>query len=317
MRLMPIQKRDPASPILTKNGTTHACPPPDRRRESGALKSILSTACVLLSVATLADTPNVQPSADTLLKRVIEQLPAAPIRVSGELLVRKRRGIPVNTYAFEFEAHWGHTPPRARYRIRDAFGNDLEQLTIIHGVSPTYYYAAGNPLREAPPPQLTQSIQQTDLTWMDLTLAFLWWPDSTIVGEDTFRNFDCTVVDVHAPICPSQAEGEVGSRRPSELPSSLQPRDPTSLEAPSYAFVRLWIAQKAPLLLQAEAYNEENECIRRFWVRSCKKIDDEWMIKEMEIQRFPAIHRTKLRVQTVISSENSGLMQTNTQSAFR
>jgi len=53
------------------------------------------------------------------------------------------------------------------------------------------------------------------------------------------------------------------------------------------------------MLLQAEGLDAKGKTIRRLWVRSCKKIDKQWMIKTMEIQKYPAFHRTKLRVKTV------------------
>jgi hypothetical protein len=63
-----------------------------------------------------------------------------------------------------------------------------------------------------------------------------------------------------------------------------------------YARVRLWIEENLRVLLQAEGYDARGEAIRRLWVQSCKKINDRWMIKEMEVQGYPEIHRTKLSI---------------------
>jgi len=250
------------------------------------LKLILSTACVLLSVAALADTPEatpkapqsegqVQPSADQLLRDVVARLPTDPIHVSGELIVRKRRGVPVASFGFELNADWGALPPRASYHIRDAFGRDLEQLTITHAGNATYDYRVGSPPQQAGLPDLSGPIQKTDLSWTDLTLAYLWWRGGTVVGEESIRTFDCYILDVPAPQTANQG------------PQS------------TYSRVRLWVGKKAPLLLQAEGYGADGKLLRKLWVRSCKKIDEQWMIKEMEIQRYPVAHRTKLRVNEV------------------
>jgi hypothetical protein len=63
--------------------------------------------------------------------------------------------------------------------------------------------------------------------------------------------------------------------------------------------VRLWIEEKIRVLLQAEGYDAQGEAVRRLWVQSCKKINDRWMIKDMEIQQYPEIHRTRLTVRDV------------------
>ncbi len=235
------------------------------------MKMILSTACVLLSVAALAETSEVKPTADALLKSVVANLPTDPLHVSGDLVVRKRRGVPLATYGFELDAKWGSKPPRARYRIRDAFGRSLEELTITHSTKTVYRHAAGDPPSETTLTDLSRPIQDTDLSWMDLSLSFLWWPNGSVVGEESIRTFECYVVDIDAP---ADTHGKQSG----------------------YTRVRLWISKKALMLLQAEGYNADGDVVRRLWVKSCKKVDEQWMIKEMEVQRYPVVHRTKLRV---------------------
>ncbi len=281
------------------------------------MKVILSAAFMLLSVAALADVSEaqptsdqsggqVQPTAEQLLRDVVARLPVDPIHVSGQLLVRKRRGVPVSSLGFDLKAYWGESPARASYHIRDAFGGSLEKLTITHDGSASYGYEVGDPLHEAELPDLSGTIQNTDLSWIDLTLAYLWWPNGKIVGEESIRTFDCYILDIPAPrgsdpssVTSHQAEGLAVPRRPSERPRSIQPRGTTNLGAPPYARVRLWISKKARMMLQAEGYDADDKLLRKLWVRSCKKIDDQWMIKDMEIQSYPVVHRTKLRVTEV------------------
>ncbi len=248
------------------------------------MKVILSTACVLLSVVVLADVSEVHPSADQLLHDVVARLPIDPIHVSGKLLVRRRRGVPVASLDFELDAHWGDTPARATYHIRDAFGRSLEELSVTHGESTSYQYATGDPLQKTDLPDLSGAIQETDLSWIDLTFAYLWWPGGKIVGEESIRSFDCYILDIPAPQSQKVADG--GPKAESE-------------GASPYASVRLWISKKAHMMLQAEGYDANGKILRRLWVRNFKKIADQWMIKEMEVQRYPEVHRTKLRVTEV------------------
>jgi hypothetical protein len=275
------------------------------------LKVILSTACALLSVAALADTleaeaqpkalqldGQAQPSANQLLRDVVAGLPMDPIHVSGELLVRKRRGVPVASFGFELDADWGATPAQASYRIRDAFGQTLEQLTITHDRDTAYQYATGDPLQPAELPNLSGSIQGTDLSWIDLTLAYLWWPGGKIAGEESIRSFDCYIVDIPAPGNGSQRSGVRGQKSETEITPHSPQSTPPSPQS-TYSRVRLWIGKKARMMLQAEGYDANDEIVRRLWVRSCKKVDDQWIIKDMEVQHYPVVHRTKLRVNEV------------------
>ena len=230
---------------------------------------MLTDAVFCPSQAIAADAPP-PPSAPELMRSVVAQLPREPLTIAGKLIVRRRRGVPVAGYHFELNADWGAIPPSATYRIDDNFGDPLEQLTIFHGSQLNYKYMRGNPLENANLTGLSHSIQKTDLTWADLTLAFLWWPDAKITGEESIRTFDCYIVEVSAP------EGNQ-----------------------EYKTVKIWISRKNRIMLQAEGYDKDHKLLRKLWIKSCKKIDGKWMIKDMEIQKYPALQRTKLRVLTV------------------
>jgi hypothetical protein len=104
---------------------------------------------------------------------------------------------------------------------------------------------------------------------LDLSLSFLWWRGGLVVGVEQVRGRPAIVVDVAPPVD--------------------QAPDP-------YARVRLWIDEQARILLQAEGYGADGKAVRTLWVKSFKKIDDRWMVKDLEIQQYPAVHRTKLRV---------------------
>jgi len=235
------------------------------------LKSELLAAILLGMAATvsLATSSPTVPRAEDLLADVLTQLPADPTQIEGKLTVRRRRGVVVSEYGFEMNMRLGSRIPEATYVILDAFGSPLESLSIQHGPnhSNTLNYTKGVDHSPAPLSDLSQGIQNSDISWMDLTLSFLWWPGGTVIGEDSIKGFDCYIVEVEAP------------------ESSAGP----------YSRVRLWIAKKMHMMLQAEGYAGDR-LVRRLWIRSCKKIDDRWLIKDMEIQQYPVRHRTKLRV---------------------
>jgi hypothetical protein len=218
------------------------------------------------------------PSGDVLLAQVISQLPKEPLRLTGELIARKRHGVVLRRLEFEMFLNWGAVPSKARYVLRDAFGVELEQLTVLRdGGSAEFEYATGSPLTNAPTPDLFQSVQQTDVSWMDLALSFLWWKGAKVTGVEKVLDRPCYVVDVPAPVMAGSAPG-ADSR---------------------YASVRVWIDQEMRMLFQAEGRDAKGQAIRRLWVRSFKKFGDRWMIKDMEVQQEPGDHRTKLQMHDV------------------
>ena len=41
------------------------------------------------------------------------------------------------------------------------------------------------------------------------------------------------------------------------------------------------------------------ELVRRFWIKSFKKVNERWMIKDMEVEGIPPVHRTKVSIREV------------------
>jgi hypothetical protein len=219
-----------------------------------------------------------------LLAEVVARLPREPIEITGDLLVRRRRGVVLRELKFEVALRWGSRPATAVYTILDAFGNELEQLRVTRAADgrPRFSYAAGRPLAETNAPVLSQPIQQTDISWLDLTLSFLWWKGGSLTGTERVRGRDCWVVTVPAPGRRDGAEGALESR---------------------YSGVVLWIDRQMRMLLQAEAYDRGGELVRRFWIKSFKKVGDTWMVKDMEVEAAPPVQRTKLIVREVAAQK--------------
>ncbi len=254
------------------------------------MKGIVSTACVLLSVAALANTADVKPSAAQIMQRVVANLPADQLHVSGELVVvRKWKGVVLSKLGFRLDAKWGAKPANARYTIEDAFGRTLESLAITYDDAIRLSYSSGSPLVTKPIAGLSKPIQDTNLSWMDLTLAFLWWPESVVVGDDSIRTIDCYIVDVIAPDSTGKAPAVVSEKG--------------APETPPYARVRLWISKKGFWLVQAEGYDTGGNRLRRLRANGFKKIDDQWMIKELEVWSSQGVHQTKLRIAEVTLDE--------------
>jgi hypothetical protein len=219
-----------------------------------------------------ASTP--PPAAQQLLDDVVAQLPRDPLRVQGDITVRRRRGVVIRQLTFEMGLNWGAAEPAARYTIRDITGADLEQLTFVRkgAGAPMLEYAAGDPLAAAPVPALAAAIQGTDISWLDLSLAFLWWPGGQLAGSGDVKERPCYIVEVPAP---------------------------RGAGAGNCAFVRLWIDQKLHMLLRAEGLDAERHMLKRLWVQSLKRINGRWLVKDLEVEGPDPVHRTRLTVREV------------------
>jgi hypothetical protein len=205
------------------------------------------------------------PSPDELMASLLARLPSKPILITGDLVTTPASGEKSKLGIAILLCY----PRLARYTIRDAFGQTLEQLTVTReGGQTSLIYEKGDPATPAAAPVLGTRIQDTALSWMDLTLGFLWWNGGSIIGREENRNQLCYVLDRRAP----------------------------SAERSSYASMRMWIDTRVSMLLQAEGYDKLGDCTRRLSVKSFKKINDDWMIKDLEVEDLPAGSRTILRV---------------------
>jgi len=210
------------------------------------------------------------PTAEALLRQVRERLPAKPVRIEGALEVRRKHGVPLAELDFQLEADWGASPVQLQGLLRDPDGREVENLRIS--------------FEPGQPPSVTRAnatdgrgvlAELTDLTWADFTLAFLWWPNPQLAGRDEVRGRACTLVDIPAP---PWAAKDLGA---------------------DYARVRVWVDDEAGFLMQTESYTPDGQARRRLWVRSLKKVEGHWMVKDMEVQGYPAVQRTRVRVHSI------------------
>ncbi len=107
------------------------------------------------------------------------------------------------------------------------------------------------------PARFDTRVRDTDLSYEDLSLRFLYWPKATVDGEQTMVLQKCWIVRV----------------------------EPAAANDSQYGSVKLWIAKNSGALMQAEAYNPAGKFVRRFKVISGQKTDEGlWILKEMRIE---------------------------------
>jgi hypothetical protein len=204
------------------------------------------------------------------LRIALAVLPQEPIKIEGTLTVRRQRGQTIAEHPYTIRLDWGRPDPSAVYEIRDGFGRTQERLTVTRpGPRAVLKIETGDPLVAAPsPPTLAGRVSGTDLTWLDLTLDFLWWRDARIEGQESVRGRLCDIV-------------------------VAQPPEPI----PGCSAVRLWLDRQVGFLVQAEQLDPQGAPSRRMWVRSVKKIRERWIIRDMEIESLNSDHRTRLHVE--------------------
>ena len=114
--------------------------------------------------------------------------------------------------------------------------------------------------------KLEEPIRQTAITYEDLALKFLYWPNARVIGADFIRTRNCWKLQLQAPASDSQ-----------------------------YASVALWVDKDSGALMRMEGYDSSGKLRKRFEVVSAQKIEDRWYLKQMRVE---AVDSQSARVTT-------------------
>jgi hypothetical protein len=107
------------------------------------------------------------------------------------------------------------------------------------------------------PSRLDDRIDGTAVTYGDLALKFLYWPNARLIGADTLRTRNCWKLRLLAP-----AKGA------------------------AYATVLLWVDKESGAIMRMEGYNAKGQLVKRFEVVSAQKIEGRWFLKQMRIEEI-------------------------------
>jgi hypothetical protein len=77
-------------------------------------------------------------------------------------------------------------------------------------------------------------------------------------------------------------------------------------EGAGYARVLSWIDNETGGLLRAEAYGADQKLVKEFSLRSFKKVNGQWQLREMEIISYPADSRTRLEFELNLEAGKPG-----------
>ena len=203
-------------------------------------------------------------------------IPTERLLLKGTLTVRKLRGIVLAEQPFKLMMDWGAKTPTLEVLLLDPAGTSLVERAVLTrpaGQPAQIQLFAGPEQKPEAPPSYAGRIRGTDMTWMDLTLDFLWWKDvrfDDIPRGESHNGRDCDIL-VTVPPAP----------------------------IPGCSAVRVWVDRQLRCVMQAEQLDPQGNPVRKMWVQRVKKMDDRWMIRDMEIETLNSGHRTKLFVDDV------------------
>ena len=203
-------------------------------------------------------------------------IPSDRLLLKGTLTVRKLRGIVLAEQPFKLLMDWGAKMPTAEVLLLDTEGTSLVQRAVLTrppGQPAQIKLYEGPEQKPVDAPSYAGRIRGTDMTWMDLTLDFLWWKevrfDDTPRG-DSHNGRDCDIL-VTVPPAP----------------------------IPGCSAVRVWVDRQLRCVMQAEQLDPQGNPVRKMWVQRVKKMDDRWMIRDMQIETLNSGHRTQLFVDDI------------------
>ena len=162
----------------------------------------------------------------------------ANVELTGRIILRSRKGIVQAEYKYDLVRKDGATD----LKLVDGDGKDVA------------FEKEGR-------------ILETDVTWSDLTLDYLWWDEFEFDAEREAES-------VHGQTC-AVVVMKKGAR-----------------------VVRVWVDRKTGALMQAEELRD-GKAMRRLWGTRIKKFGDRWMANVMEVETLGSGHRTKITVEEV------------------
>jgi hypothetical protein len=211
-----------------------------------------------------------------LVQDLLSQRPAKELALKGVFKTRrgngKRTEIPA-TYSVRLTAqNW-----ESIYQTEPTPFQGPERLVVVHQASgPNAYLFTQNSLDGQKTNQMTLSGPEaalsfagTDFWLSDLGLEFLHWPKQRLIRD---------------------AKITMRWGRPCKVLESTNPRPTES----TYARVVSWIDSEMGSLIRAEAYGLDGRHFKVFELKSFKKINGRWQVKNMEIRNDRTDSRTYL-----------------------
>ena len=203
-----------------------------------AVQAQLPEAADILRTARYVATLNDTDLTGTLRKSGVDG--SAPIA----LFLRENQGI-------EFQVHDGKIWNKFQLKLTE------DEYDLFEGV--------GDNIKRFNKAKLTQPVMGTDLTYEDLAMSFLYWPNSKTIGEES-----------------------LGIGRDAWKVRLVNPR-----AAGNYKTVDVWVHKKSGALMQNNGHRADGKCIKVFKVTEIMNVGGgEYSVKTMKVQSYGEDGRT-------------------------
>ena len=184
------------------------------------------------------------PSAKQILDQVRLQQSVQQLDLQGQL----RSGATIIPFRIT------QTGPVIRY----TFANPPEVLQLRLGEDGTRLdLVTENSTKKFAASRLEEKIGGTGVTYGDLALKFLYWPNAEVASAESIRTRDCWKLRLQAP----------------------------SRDSP-YGTVLLWVDKESGAMMRLEGYDKSGQLAKRFEVISAQKIEGRWFLKQMRIEEM-------------------------------
>jgi hypothetical protein len=120
--------------------------------------------------------------------------------------------------------------------------------------------------------KLAANIRNTNVSYEDLSLRFLYWTNAKLLGSDIILARDSWEIELVPP----------------------------SPGASQYSKVKVWISKGENAVMKMESFDAAGKSVRKYTVRSVMKRDDFWFLKQMEISGGGARKPTYLELTDVV-----------------
>lgn len=210
------------------------------------IRALFALMLALASAASAQD-------ANEMIRRVRLSAAVQQSDLHGQIRSAEGRGkAPVSLFLREGNMQF-HLGAGERFHIR--MGDDRAELLEVDENGRT---------RPFPAKRLTEPVAGTNVSYEDLTLRFLYWPNAKLEGEERMRGADCYRIRLNNP-------GREGA----------------------FASVYVWIHKKYGAFWHIRAHDRAGKPLKEFLVNEVMQLPDKsYTIKQMQINTLDANLRT-------------------------
>lgn len=204
----------------------------------------------LFMISVGAEEAKAPPSADALLARVRHATTMTKDQMMKGVIRKNKTKVPFGIQLAKGNICFNFSPDGTQWQTFD--------LKFKEAGQELYTVENGKAIRFSPS-RYGESLAGTDVTFEDLSLRFLYWPQGTILPHDHtafIKGRKCYIVDVPNPV----------------------------LGSGSYAWIRAWIDVEMGALWQIDAFDAQGKHLKRFSITSVQKTDESWFFKQMRIE---------------------------------